>query len=468
MPKRKTYKARVLIVDDERLLRWSLVEKLRSWGYVPIEAATGREALQVLRSRIIDMIILDLRLPDIHGMRLLRQLREIDTYVPIIILTAYGSVEDAVEAMKAGANDFLTKPIEFAKLQVTLERLCENVRLRRRVQELEATTESLWTMDQIVAHSPAMQKVVHDVRKILEVGPETILITGESGTGKDFLARVIHNESARSDKPFVVVDCGALPASLIESELFGYERGAFTGANQSKKGAFALADGGTLVLDEIAEMRPDLQVKLLRVLEDRTFRPLGGTADISIDVMVIATSNRDLEESVRTGRFRQDLYFRLNVVRIHLPPLRERREDILPLARWFLQLFNTRFHRRTRGFTLAAEEALIRHDWPGNIRELRNTIERAMILNDVDWLDTPHLQLPAVQSAPDRLFQLPPEGIRLEELEKQLIFQALEMAGGNKTRAARLLGLTRDAFRYRLKRFLEEDATASVTTQDEA
>ena len=262
---------KVLIIDDEKLLRWSIAQKLRAWGYTPLEARTGKEGLRLFRSMYPDLVLLDLRLPDEDGMELLKTFRSEDPDVPIVVITAYGSVDEAVQAMKLGADDFMTKPLDFTRLQVTLERLLENVRLKRKVRTLEAGP---WTLDAVVTESPAMKVIVRDLRRIVTAMPSSVLITGESGTGKDLLARVLHYSSDRASGPFVVVDCTAIPETLIESELFGYERGAFTDAKTSKKGAFLLANGGTLVLDEIGEMRPSLQVKLLRVLEDRAFRPL--------------------------------------------------------------------------------------------------------------------------------------------------------------------------------------------------
>jgi DNA-binding NtrC family response regulator len=455
-------KMKVLIVDDEKLLRWSIAQKLLAWGYTPVEASTGKEGLRLFRSTYPDLILLDLRLPDEDGMDLLQTFRSEDPDVPIVVITAYGSVDEAVQAMKRGADDFMTKPLDFTRLQVTLERLLENVRLKRKIQTLEAGP---WTLEAIIAESPAMRAIVRDLRRIVTTTPSSVLITGESGTGKDLLARVLHYSSDRALGPFVVIDCTAIPETLIESELFGYERGAFTDAKTSKKGAFLLANGGTLVLDEIGEMRPALQAKLLRVLEDRAFRPLGGTMDISVNVCVVATTNRNLEEAVRRGEFRSDLYYRLNVVRIHIPPLRERKEDILPLAMAFVRQFNAQFRRHVQGFTEEAAQALLQHPWPGNARELRNVIERALILYDVPLLDVVHLGLRP--TALPSLFRLPPEGIDLEKLEEQLILQALEMAQGNKTQAARLLGLSRDAFRYRLKTILERRRARGEASEHE-
>lgn len=449
-------KYKVLIVDDEKLLRWSIVQKLKEWGFLPFEARNGKEALTVYASRVPDIILLDLKLPDMDGIEILKTIHTSDPDTPIIIITAFGGIEDAVQAMKASAHDFFSKPIDFTKLQITLERLVENIRLKRKIREFEGAEPEIWGFESVVAESKPMREVLRDVKKILEADPPTILITGESGTGKDLLARVIHHSSERAPMPFLVVDCASLPDSLVESELFGYERGAFTDAKSGKKGAFLLADGGTLVLDEIGEMKPNLQAKLLRVLEDRTFRPLGGVADINVNVCVIATTNRDLESAVHEGLFRSDLYFRLNVVRIHIPPLRDRKDDILPLARHFITEMNRQFRRHVLGLTPASERALLQQDWPGNVRELRNLIERAMILHNVEYLDLEHLSLQPPTPLERVPFHLPAEGIDLEKLEDQLMLEALKMADGNKSRAARFLNLSRDAFRYRLKRLFRE------------
>ncbi len=448
---------RVLIVDDERLLRWSLATKLKKWGYEVVEAGTAREAVSNTRAHQPDIIMLDLKLPDASGLDILPELYDANPDTLVIILTAYGSIEDAVRAIKSGAVDFFTKPVDFTKLEFTLRMLSENIQLKRKIQTLESRQKDDSHVF-IVAESPLMKKVLHDARRIAEADPSAILITGESGVGKNILARYIHEYSPRKHRPFIIVDCASIPETLMESELFGYERGAFTDARTSKKGTFLLAKGGILVLDEIGEMRQPLQAKLLRFLEERSFRPLGSTQEIQVDVTIIATTNRDLAKMVSDGDFREDLYYRLNVVHIQIPPLRERKEDILPLADYYMALYNERFHREIRGLTKRAQQALLEYDWPGNVRELRNVIERAMILCTKHWLDVQHLGFQGREGEEERVFHIPPGGINLEKLEEDLILQALQLSGGNKSKAARLLGLTRDTFRYRLKKILERQS----------
>jgi DNA-binding NtrC family response regulator len=377
--------------------------------------------------------------------------------VQVVIMTAYADVATAVEAMRLGAYDYVAKPIDFEILGVTLRNALETRQLRQKVEFLREKHLHPYHFDRMIGTSRAVQEVLGLARKVSASGATTVLIQGESGTGKDLLAKAVHYESARADEPFMDITCTAMPETLLESELFGHERGAFTDARTQKKGLFELAHGGTIFLDEIGDMTPALQAKLLRVLEERRFRRVGGTRDISVDIRVVAASNRELRNAVEQGVFRKDLYYRLQVVTITIPPLSERREDIPLLARHFLDHFAREFRKRVLRLTPAAERLLVQYDWPGNVRELRNVIERAVILADGAELTPgelpPEIARPVTPAPAGRVCLLPPSGCLLEDVERDLVRQALELTHGNQTRAARLLGLTRDEMRYRVKKF---------------
>ncbi len=450
--------SRVLIVDDERLIRWSLEQTLEKAGYEVQTAENGAAALVAAREEAPDLVLLDLKLPDLDGIQLLRQLKASHPDTQVVIMTAYADVSTAVEAMRLGAYDYVAKPIDFGNLAVTLRNALETRQLRQKVEFLREKHLDPFHFDRIVGTSRAIGDIVALARKVSASGATTILIQGESGTGKDLLAKAVHYESARANEPFMEITCTAMPETLLESELFGHERGAFTDAKVQKKGLLELAHGGTIFFDEIGDMTPALQAKLLRVLEERRFRRVGGTKDISIDVRVIAASNKDLRVAVDQGAFRKDLYYRLQVVTITIPPLRERREDIPLLARHFFDHFSREFKKPTPRLTLLAERLFVQYDWPGNVRELRNVIERAMILADTVELTPadlpPEIASDAVgTSRAAARFQLPSGGVVLEDVERDFVRQALEMTHGNQTRAARILGLTRDELRYRVKKF---------------
>jgi two-component system, NtrC family, response regulator AtoC len=448
----------LLVVDDERLIRWSLEQTLAKAGYAVSTASTGDAALAAVREDPPDVILLDLKLPDIDGLQVLRQIKELSPHLQVVIMTAYADVGTAVEAMKLGAYDYLPKPIDFENLAVTIRNALEASQLKRKVQLLSERHLYPYHFDRIVGTSRAIREVIALARKVARSETTTVLIQGESGTGKDLLAKAIHYESARAEEPFMEIACTAMPEALMESELFGHERGAFTDAKNQKKGLFEVAHGGTIFLDEIGDMSGGLQAKLLRVLEERNFRRVGGTKDITVDVRVIAASNRVLRQAVDSGAFRKDLYYRLQVVTITIPPLRERREDIPLLTGHFLKHFSREFKKRLPRLAREAEQLLVHYDWPGNVRELRNVIERAMILEDTGDLLAGHLPpeiggLNASVVSPAPAFHLPETGVVLEEVEREFVRQALELAQGNQTRAARLLGLTRDELRYRVKKF---------------
>jgi len=444
---------RILVVDDEELIRWSLCERMRAEGYDVVEAGTGAAALEQAREGV-DLVLLDYKLPDMDGVTVLKKIKELDPDALVILLTAYASVDTAVEAMKEGAFHFANKPFDVDDVAFLVARALETTQLRREVRRLRASQAQPYAVDRIVGHSAAMDMLRTLLAKVATSPASTVLLTGESGTGKDLAAKVLHFNSERANKPFMNITCSALPETLLESELFGHERGAFTDARQQKRGLFESADGGTVFLDEIGEMVPALQAKLLRVLEEKSFRRVGGLQDIKVNVRVIAATNRNLEEEVKAGRFRQDLFYRLNVLPISLPPLRHHPEDIPALVAFYLDGFNREFRKSVKGASPAAMKVLQSYGWPGNIRELRNAVERAMLLASGDWLEPADFPLasPALRAS-DTGFQLPAHGVNLESLEHSLVIQALERCGGNQTRAATLLGMNRDQIRYRIEKY---------------
>jgi DNA-binding NtrC family response regulator len=443
---------RILIVDDEKNMRWVLGQALSGEGFEVIEAADGKEALAAVSEQEPDVMVLDHRMPAPDGMEVLRRLRSQDVTFPIIMLTAHGNVATAVEAMKAGASEYLTKPFDLEELKLAIEKSLQYRELAAEVERLREEIHKDYDVQGIVASESKMLEVLDTVRKVA-ASNATVLIYGESGTGKELIAHAIHDLSERASKPFVSVSAGALPETLLESELFGYEKGAFTGAMTAKPGRFEMANGGTLFLDEIGDISPATQIKLLRVLQERRFERLGGTRSIDVDVRVVAATNRDLQQLIADGDFREDLFYRLNVVPVTLPPLRQRIDDIPLLVAHFLEKYNA----GSKTISAEALGALTSYQWPGNIRELENTIERIVILSHGDEIGVDDLpaEIRARTCGIERVgggFALPDDGVDLEEVELDLVRQALDRMGGSVPKAAKLLGLTTKTLEARMHR----------------
>ncbi len=454
-------KEKILIVDDEKLIRWTLKERLLKEGYETLEADTGEKALSLLRNNEdIDLILLDNKLPDITGIEILKDKANSYPDTMTIMMTAYSSVSNAVEAMKLGAEDYVIKPFSHEDLMIKIQKALEKTSLKRELRRYRAEQKEKYGIEQIVGESKAIKGVYQLIEKIARSAATTVLIQGESGTGKDLVAKSIHFSSDRADKPFMNITCSALPENLLESELFGYEKGAFTDAKIQKKGLLELADGGSVFLDEIADMGLVLQAKMLRFLEEKSFKRVGGVRDLSVDVRVMASTNKHLEEEVRLEKFREDLYYRLKVIPIYIPPLRERKEDIPLLIKYFIDIYARELRKSSSNFSKEAIDFLVSYDWPGNVRELRNIIERLMILENKKVIDIDDLprdmfffKKEKKGAMEEDSFSLPDEGVSLEEVEKELVKQALEKTKWNQTRAARLLNISRDALRYKMKKF---------------
>jgi DNA-binding NtrC family response regulator len=448
---------RILVVEDENLIRMSLAEELARAGYRVAAAETGAAGLARLDAEEFDLVLLDYRLPDTNGLEVLREIAARRPETLVILMTAYSSIESAVQAIKLGAYDYLNKPFDMDEMALRVAKALETTALRREVRAHAAREKEQHGLARLVGKSEALRRLREQVRRIAHSGASTVLIRGESGVGKDVLAKAIHYESDRARRPFVNVTCTAIPENLLESELFGHEKGAFTDARAAKKGLFELGAGGTVFLDEIGDMPPTLQAKILRVLEERRFRRVGGTEDIGVDVRIIAATNRDLDEAVRRGEFRADLYYRLKVIPVEVPPLRERPEDVPLLAQAFVDQLRTELKSKIRGLAPAALRLLEGYPWPGNVRELKNAIERAMILGTgerIEAEDLPAELLPGrlAPGAAEDLVTLPAEGVRLEAIEEELVRKALDRSKGNQSAAARLLGISRDQLRYRMER----------------
>ena len=448
---------KILIVDDEAFIRENLERILAEDGYRPISTDSPDDAIRIVADEEISLVLLDLNLGSSSGLDVLRAMREVDPEILVIIITGYGTVESAVEALKIGAYDYIKKPFKADAIHLIVKLALETQNLRRKVRRLSKDADGI----NMVGNSPALLQIFRQIREVAKHETATVLITGDSGTGKELVAQAIHNLSPRSEQPFVEINCGSLPFNLLETELFGHERGAFTDAKNRKIGLFEESDHGSIFLDEIGEMDLGLQVKLLRVLEDRKIRRLGGNRNIDINVRIIAATNADLKAAIERKEFREDLYYRLNVFPIHIPPLRERREDIPILLEHFLLRFSREFNKSMRGFTREALDLMMRYHWPGNVRELRNVVERICIMHNVDriqpaqlpreiWGETPQSEMPFS-------YEIPPEGIVLDDVvgqvEKALVEKAFRITGGNVAKTARILNVPRGTLRYKLEKY---------------
>jgi DNA-binding NtrC family response regulator len=450
-------KKKILVIDDEKLIRWTLSQKLSDWNFEAHAAENGAQGLRLAEEETPDLVMLDVKLPDKKGTDLLAEFKKAWPELPVIMMTGFGVIEDAVTAMRLGAYDFISKPIDYTKLQSTVKNALEAASLKQEIAFYKEKEQNRFDADQIITTSKAMKQILEMVKKIAESEASIILLQGESGTGKDLLAQAIHHLSRRRNASYLAINCPAIPDSLLESELFGYEKGAFTDAKAQKKGQVELADEGTLFLDEISTLNLNLQAKLLRFLEAHSFKRVGGLKDIEVDIRVIAATNQDIELASREGKFRRDLYYRLNVCPVYIPPLRERKEDIIPLTNHFIFHFDKKFRKIIKGLDKEAEKLFLEYDWPGNVRELKNAVERAMIFEENSSITAKYLPIhlngnssSLPETSLNKSFE---QNLSLYEMEQKLMIQALKKTNGNKTQAARLLNITRDVLRYKIKKF---------------
>ncbi len=443
---------KILIIDDEEHMCWALKKAMQQEGYEALTATSGSKGIEILKEKGPSLVLLDLKMPGMDGLEVLKIIKEIHPKIPVIMITAHGTIETAIEAMKLGADDYITKPFDLDELKIVVAQALKYSNLVSQVSFLRSELSKKY--GEIIGESAAIKEVIMLIDRVAATNA-SVLITGESGTGKEITALTIHQASPRKEYPFVAVNCAALPEQLLESELFGHEKGAFTGAAALKPGRFEIADKGTVFLDEIGEMSPTMQAKLLRVLQERAFERVGGTETLHVDVRIISATNIDIKKAVEEGKFREDLYYRLNVVHIHLPPLRERKEDIPLLVNYFLKKYMLGTYP-VKNISPEAMELLMNYHWPGNIRELQNVIERSIIICPGDTILPEHLpkELQQQQSnAVETIVHFPDTGISLEEVEKQLILTALKKSKGNQTKAAQLLGITRSALIYRSQKY---------------
>jgi two-component system response regulator AtoC len=465
---------KILIIEDEKLIRWSMGKHLTSQGYQVFQAESGEEGIKLFEINSPDIVFVDNKLPNMQGLDVILKLKSLDDDAIIIFMTAYGSIETAVSAMKAGASEYINKPFAFEEIDVILDNIKAKISIIKEIQLLRRQQKDVITFDHILGETAALKQIIQLSKKIAKAETTTILLLGESGTGKDLFAYAIHNESARIKKPFVTINCSSLPDTLLESELFGHEKGAFTDARQLKKGLFEMAEGGTVFLDEIGEINQTTQIKLLGVLENRVVRRLGGTVNIPVDIRIIAATNRDLKKAVDEKFFREDLYYRLKVFQLMLPPLRERTEDIPIIAEYFMKYYNHQFQKNIAKIDDDAKQILMQYSWPGNIRELRNVMERAVFLETMTTLQADSLPGEIVSlNQKSKLFSeissevllsvdklelpfeinIPSDGLSLYDVEKQIIKQALQKTDNNQTRTSKLLGISRDTLRYKMKKY---------------
>ena len=450
--------ARILVVDDEYLIRFTLQQNLTKEGYEVLLAETGEEALVKVEEEAPDLALLDIKLPGMDGYEVLERILKMDRDIIPIMITAYEDVERVVRAMRSGAFDYITKPFDFNKVRLSIEKALSASQLKREVKHLRQEKRNWFGFNHIIAVSQEMVRVLQIAEKMAQSDASTVLIQGESGTGKELVAHAVHDRSKRYNMPFITVNCAGFPENMLENELCGHEKGAFTDAKEVKKGLLEVADGGTLFLDEIGDMNLSMQGKLLRLVEQKTFRRMAGIKDIQVDVRIITATNKDLVRLRGEEKFREDLFYRINVASLKIPPLRERSNDILPLTKYFVQKYNEEFHKNVEKVSKGVEDFFRSYSWPGNVRELKNVIERALILGEGDTLLMEHLPIEILGQASRQGgvidgIRIPPEGISLEKVEEALVKQALKMTGRNQTKAAKLLDISRDALRYRMQKF---------------
>jgi DNA-binding NtrC family response regulator len=451
-------KPSILIVDDDGVMQETLSGVLRKRGYEIFSVGSGNEALSMIKKNVIDLILLDMRLPDIDGLEVLKKIKEFDTEILVIMMTAFSDVQTAVLAMKSGAYDYINKPFELDELKLLIEKGLETKSLINEVRRLHRQQKENYQNSHIYGVSPQIHYVKELIGMISKTHKTSVLIQGESGTGKELAANAIHYNSHRSDKPLMKINCSAIPDSLLESELFGHEKGAFTDAKNTKKGLFELADGGTVFLDEIGDMNPFLQSKILRVLESQTFMRVGGEREIKVEIRIIAATNKNLEAMVKEGFFRKDLYYRLKVMVVEMPPLRDRLEDILLLSNLFVEENNKEYNKTIRGFSDEAKKLMVQYSWPGNVRELRNVIERAMILTDQEVITPKHLpfELKQTEKIPEdtehEISEITPD-MSLEDMEKVHLSKVLKRLEWNKSKASKTLGISRATLRAKIKKY---------------
>ncbi|MBK7215378.1 MAG: sigma-54-dependent Fis family transcriptional regulator [Bacteroidales bacterium] len=464
---------KILVIDDEKLIRWSLEKHLSSKNYTVYTAETGEEGIKIFETMHPEVVLVDNQLPKMQGLDVILKLKSLDEDVVIVFMTAYGSIETAVNAMKAGATEYINKPFAFEEIEVILDNIKTKLKIIKEIQVLRRQQKDIVTFDHIIGETAIFKQIIQLSKKIARTKTTTILLLGESGTGKDMFAHAIHNDSTRNEKPFITINCSSLPESLLESELFGHEKGAFTDAKQLKKGLFEIADGGTVFLDEIGEINLATQIKLLGVLENREVRRIGGTMNIPVDIRIIAATNRDLKKAVDDKLFREDLYYRLKVFQIYLPSLRERKDDIPLIADHFIKYYNQQFQKKVNKINTDIRNLLINYDWPGNIRELRNVIERAVILESLNTIQVDslpgeiagnnneykiHNSQPASGRPTDKKsngidgLNIPDTGVSLYDIEKQIIKKVLDDSHNNQTLASKMLGISRDTLRYKIKK----------------
>ncbi|HXG31504.1 MAG TPA: sigma-54 dependent transcriptional regulator [Thermodesulfobacteriota bacterium] len=451
----------ILIIDDERLLAKQLEKALSQEGYSVISAFTGKDGIEIATRENPDVILLDLRLPDVGGLEVLKSISNLEPMPTTIMMTAHGSVEVAVSAIKSGAYDFIEKPFPLDKLKIRVRNALSTVELKSSLSAATMAEQGKYGFNSLIGVSEPIREIIQLFQKLADADPKTIFITGESGTGKGLAAKILHFNGVRAEKPFIELNCAAIPETLLESELFGYEAGAFTDAKKMKKGIFEIADKGTIFLDEIGDMSLSLQAKLVKVIEERTFRRIGGTRDISVDVRVIAATNQDIKERIGKKLFREDLYHRLNVISFKMPPLRERKEDVPVLTDYFVDYFNNELHKKITVIPEEVREAFLNYNWPGNVRELRSTIERAVLLSDGERLNPRYIRLEDVggngsikieRSDNKMVLEIPLEELSLTRVEEEVIKEALDLNEWNQTRTAEMLGITREVLRYRMKK----------------